>query len=71
MTNHTEGVLDTVKVGVAASAPMASFLGYTVEEWSYILSAVVALLFIGEKLWRFSHYLYRRWKEKDGCNFPK
>lgn len=52
MTNYIEQIPDGAKVGVAVMAPMASFLGLTVEEWSYTLSSVVALLFILEKLYR-------------------
>ena len=47
---YLENVPDTVKVATAISAPMLSVLGVSVEEWTYILSAIVSLLFIIEKL---------------------
>lgn len=49
----TETVPDSAKVMVAAASPMASLFGMTVEEWSFVLSGIVALLFILEKLYRF------------------
>lgn len=61
MTHHDiiEQVPDSAKVVVAGVAPMASLMGLTVEEWSFVLSGVVALLFIIEKLYRFAKWLLR------------
>jgi hypothetical protein len=64
MTVH-DPIPDSVKVVVAGSAPMASLFGLTVEEWSFVLSGVVALLFIVEKLFR--GYLYLRRKKNESC----
>lgn len=50
MQQYLEQVPDTVKVVGAISAPMLTILGVTVEEWTYILSIVVSILFIIEKL---------------------
>lgn len=50
MQQFLEQVPDTVKVAGAISAPMLSILGVSVEEWTYILSIVVSILFIIEKL---------------------
>lgn len=60
MANYIEQIPDGVKVGIAGSAPMASLFGLTVEEWSYTLSCVVALLFITEKLYKS----YRWWRKR-------
>lgn len=48
-----ETVPDSVKVVAAGAAPMASLFGLTAEEWSFVLSSVVALLFILEKIYKF------------------
>ncbi len=60
MTNHfekvqhiVETVPDSVKVVAAGAAPMASLFGLTAEEWSFVLSSIVAILFIVEKLYKF------------------
>lgn len=57
IVKHTQHVMETIpdsaKVVVAAASPMASLFGLTVEEWSFVLSGAVALLFILEKLYRF------------------
>ena len=53
-TQHVvEAIPDSAKVIATAAAPMASLFGLTVEEWSFVLSGIVALLFILEKLYRF------------------
>jgi hypothetical protein len=41
---------DTVKVGASVAAPGLHFLGVSVEEWTFVLSAVVSILFIIEKM---------------------
>ena len=43
-------VPDTLKVSTAVAAPVLTFLGVSVEQWTFILSAIVSLLFIIEKL---------------------
>lgn len=45
-----EQIPDSVKVVTATSAPvMHYFFGVSVEEWTFILSAIVSILFIVEK----------------------
>ena len=46
---------------------MASVLGLTVEEWSFVLSGVLALMFIVEKLYRFYKWA-RKKKENENTN---
>lgn len=65
MTNHfekiqhiVENIPDSAKLTVAVAPQMASLFGLTVEEWSFVLSSVVAILFILEKLYK----LYGMWK---------
>lgn len=41
---------DGVKVGASLSAPVLTFFGITLEDWTYILSIVVSILFIIEKV---------------------
>jgi hypothetical protein len=41
---------DTIKVGVSVAAPGLHFLGVSVEQWTFVLSAAVSILFIIEKL---------------------
>lgn len=61
IVKHTQHVMETIpdsaKVIATAAAPMASLFGLTVEEWSFVLSGVVALLFILEKLYRFYRWV--------------
>ena len=47
---YLEQVPDTIKVAAAISAPALTFLGISVEQWTFVLSAVVSILFIIEKL---------------------
>lgn len=48
-----ETVPDSAKVVMAGAAPMASLFGLTAEEWSFVLSSIVAVLFIIEKVYKF------------------
>lgn len=50
MTNYLEQIPDAAKVGTAVAAPVLTLFGVSVEEWTFILSAIVSLLFIAEKL---------------------
>lgn len=45
-----EQIPDTAKVAATAAAPVLTFLGVSVEQWGYVISAIVGLLFIIEKL---------------------
>lgn len=40
---------DGAKVAVSVTAPVLTLFGITVEDWTYILSAIVSVLFIIEK----------------------
>ena len=42
-------VPDVVKLGVAVSPPTLTILGFPVEQWTFVLSAIVSILFIIEK----------------------
>lgn len=48
--NYLEQIPDTAKVAATAAAPALTFLGVEVEQWGYIISAIVGVLFIIEKL---------------------
>ncbi len=43
-------VPDGLKVAGAIAAPVLTIFGVTVEDWTFILSAIVSLFFIIEKL---------------------
>lgn len=47
---YLEQIPDGVKITTAVAAPVLTFMGVSVEQWTFILSAVVSLLFIIEKL---------------------
>lgn len=46
---YLEQVPDSAKVATAVAAPVLTMFGVTLEEWTFILSAIVSLLFIIEK----------------------
>jgi len=46
---HLDQVPDGAKVAVSVASPVLSFLGVPLQEWTYVLSAIVSLLFIIEK----------------------
>ncbi len=62
MQHYIEQVPDAVKAGVAVSSPVLALFGYPVEQWGFVLSAIVALLFIVEKLPMF---ITRLWQLKE------
>lgn len=41
---------DGVKVGASVAAPVLNLFGIPVEQWTFILSGIVSVLFIIEKL---------------------
>ena len=41
---------DTVKIAVATGSSALTFIGIPVQEWMYILSAIVSLMFVIEKV---------------------
>lgn len=45
----TQDTSDVIKVGTAVSAPTLSLFGVPVEQWTFILSGIVSILFIIEK----------------------
>lgn len=49
LSHISENVPDTIKVGASVAAPSLSVLGLPVEQWGYVLSAVVAIMVIIEK----------------------
>jgi hypothetical protein len=53
---------DTLKVGTALSAPVLTFVGISVEQWGFALSAIVSILFIIEKLPNLCKTLLRMYK---------
>lgn len=47
---YLQEINDTAKVTLATGAPALTLFGYPVETWGYVLSAIVSLMFIIEKL---------------------
>lgn len=54
---------DTVKIAVATGSSALTFLGIPVQEWMYILSAIVSLMFVIEKMPIFIERVkqFKRW----------
>jgi hypothetical protein len=46
----TSQVPDSVKIVAAVSAPTLTLMGISVEQWTFILSGIVSVFFIIEKL---------------------
>lgn len=59
---HATNVPDVVKVAVATGSSVLTIFGIPVEQWMYILSGIVSLLFIIEKL----PIVFKRIKEAYG-----
>lgn len=59
---HLPNVPDVAKVVVATSSSVLTIFGLPVEQWMYILSGIVSLLFIIEKI----PMLIKRMKELYG-----
>jgi hypothetical protein len=49
-TTTLQNIPDSAKVVTATAAPVLTLFGVSVEEWTYILSIIVSLLFIIEKI---------------------
>lgn len=66
-------VPDGVKVAGAMTAPVLTFLGITVEDWTFILSAFVSILFIIEKLPMFINRVraFIRWMREAKIDLRK
>ena len=47
---QVEHIPDGVKVAISAAPPTLTFMGFPMQEWTYVLSAVVSILFIIEKM---------------------
>lgn len=45
-----EQVPDNVKLGIVAATPTLTFLGLTLESWTYILSITFTLMLIIDKI---------------------
>lgn len=58
-----EQINDTAKVSLATAAPVLTVFGVPVETWGYILSAIVSLMFIIEKIPMFVIRMkqFKRW----------
>ncbi len=50
LPNITEQLPDTLKVITAASAPLLTVFGMTVEEWAFILSAIASIVLVIERI---------------------
>jgi hypothetical protein len=46
---HIENIPDGAKVAASAAAPVLTLMGVPLQEWTYVLSAIVSVLFIIEK----------------------
>jgi len=59
-------VPDSVKVTVATSSAVFSIMGFSLQDWVYILSGVVSIMFIIEKLfsWTIRYKRYRTLKNE-------
>lgn len=68
-----DAIPDGVKVTGAIMAPALTFLGITVEDWTFILSAVVSVLFIIEKLPMFINRVraFIRWMREAKIDLRK
>lgn len=45
-----EDIPDVIKAGVSISPPALTLFGVSVEQWTFVLSGIVSLLFIIEKI---------------------
>lgn len=71
--NYNEQIPDTIKVVGATSAPILTYAGFPVEQWGFVLSAIVSVLFIIEKIpviflrcktfWQWIYALYKKRKQ--------
>lgn len=48
--NYLEQVPDSAKVAASVAAPVLTIFGVSVEQWGYVISAIVGILFIIEKI---------------------
>jgi len=62
-------VPDSAKLSVALSSTALTFMGISVEQWMYLLSGIVSLLFIIEKSISLcqKYKAYRRSKKNASC----
>lgn len=49
MHSVTENASDTIKIALSASAPVLTVFGISLDQWTYILSAIVSIFFLIEK----------------------
>lgn len=59
---YLDQVPDSIKVVAAGAAPALTLMGFTLEEWTFILSGIVSLLFIIEKLPKVLSVIRQFWK---------
>lgn len=62
ISEFSNSVPDSVKVGLATGSTALTLFGVPVEQWMYVLSAIVSLLFIIEKLPKAYNSLKQMWK---------
>lgn len=48
--NILEQVPDSVKITMATSPTVLTLFGYPIEQWMYVFSLIVSILFVIEKL---------------------
>ena len=49
MSSYMEQVPDSIKLAASGAAPTLAFIGISIENWGYVLSAIVSIMFIIEK----------------------
>jgi hypothetical protein len=59
---YLDQVPDSIKVVAASAAPALTLMGFTLEEWTFILSGIVSVLFIIEKLPKVLSVIRQFWK---------
>lgn len=66
INNVTESLPDTIKVAAAASAPLLTVFGITVEEWAFILSAIASIVLVIERIPMVINHIrmFRSWIRK-------
>lgn len=50
MIQQIENISDTAKLVTATTTPVLSMFGVPIEQWVFVLSAILTVLFIVEKL---------------------
>ncbi len=50
MIQQIENISDTAKLATATATPVLAMFGVPIEQWVFVLSAILTILFIVEKL---------------------